>query len=53
MGSIAELVGFQAALSLGGIICLSVFFLIFRHRNKMTPALEDSQNLDVATIKER
>ena len=53
MGSIAELVGFQAALSLGGIICLSVFLWIFRHRNKMTPALEDSQNLDVATIKER
>ena len=53
MGSIAELVGFQASLSLGGFICLSVFIWIFRHRNKMISALENTQTINVATIEER
>ena len=53
MGSIAELVGFQVSLSVGGIICLSVFIWIFRHRNKMISALENTQTINVATNEER
>ena len=40
MGSAAEFVGFRVALSVGGLVCLAVFFWMLRVRRTMTPTLE-------------
>ena len=40
MGSLAELVGFQAALASGGVLCAAVFLWVIRQRVRMVSALE-------------
>jgi MFS family permease len=40
IGSAAELIGFQAALAAGGVLCIAVFLWMLRHRRSMTEALE-------------
>jgi MFS family permease len=40
IGSAAEVVGFQAALAAGGVLCIVVFLWMLRHRRSMAEALE-------------
>lgn len=40
MGSAAEIFGFQASLAAGGVLCIAVFFWLYRRLPVMIPALE-------------
>ncbi len=43
IGSAAEVIGFQAALAAGGVLCIAVFLWMLRYRRTMAAALEDAR----------
>ena len=45
MGTASEVVGLQASVAGGGLLCLLVSVWMFRHRAAMTPSLERAGSL--------